>query len=119
MDRRLCDSDFNFLSIIWEHEPLSSMELVELCAGKLGWKKSTVFTMLRKLEDKGLVRNENRRVSSLVTRAQVTHEESARFVEKTFGGSLPGFLVAFMDGRKLSDREADELLRLIEEHRED
>ncbi|MBQ2545003.1 MAG: BlaI/MecI/CopY family transcriptional regulator [Clostridia bacterium] len=116
-NRRLADSDFRFMTVIWDNEPVGSMRLVDLCADALGWKKSTTFTMLRKMCAKGMAKNEHSTVTSLVSREQVRRTESERFVSETFSGSLPGFLVAFMDGKTLSDKEVDELKRLIDEHR--
>lgn len=115
--RRLCESDYRLMSIIWDSEPTSSMNLVRLCAEQLGWKKSTVFTMLRKLSEKGLVRNEDSIVTSLVPREAVQKQESKLFVEQTFSGSLPNFLVSFFGGRTLSEKEAEELKKLIDEYK--
>lgn len=117
--RRLCESDQKFMTVIWENEPVGSSALVALCLEKLGWKKSTTYTMLRKLCEKGLVRNENSVVTSLVPREKVMEHESAAFVEQTFGGSLPSFLVSFFGGRKLGEAEAEELKRLIDGYKED
>lgn len=116
--KRLCESDYRFMSVIWEHEPLTSTKLVELCGEKLGWKKSTTYTMLKKLCEKGLARNEDTVVTALVSREQVQAYESERFVEQTFAGSLPGFLVSFLGGRKISQEEAEQLKRLIDQHKE-
>ena len=116
--KRLCESDYRFMSVIWEHEPLTSTKLVELCGEKLGWKKSTTYTMLQKLCEKGLARNEDTVVTALVSREQVQAYESERFVEQTFAGSLPGFLVSFLGGRKISQEEAEQLKRLIDQHKE-
>ena len=115
---RLCESDYRFLSLIWTSEPVNSTELVRLCGAELGWKKSTVFTMLRKMNAKGLAKNENSVVTSLVSRERVRASESALFMERTFSGSLPDFLVAFLGGKTVSDAEAEELRRLIDAHRE-
>lgn len=114
----LCDSEYRFMQVIWDAAPVSSGRLVELCAGKLGWKKSTTYTVLKKLCGKGLVQNENAMVTVLVRREEVTAEAADRFVGRAFGGSLPSFLTAFMSGKKLSAREAEELKRLIDAHRE-
>ena len=114
----LCESDYRFMSVIWDNEPLTSGELVTHCAQTLGWKKSTTYTMLKRLCERGLVQNENGTVSSLAARDDVRAFESERIVERTFGGSLPGFLAAFLGGKTISDEEAAELKRLIDEHRE-
>ena len=117
--KRLSLGETRFLNIIWDSEPVPSGKLVELCAEKLGWKKSTTYTRLRILEEKGYVRNENSVVRALVSRQTVQAAESAYVVEETFAGSLPGFLVSFLGGRTISDREAEELKRLIDAHREE
>ena len=117
--RILCESDRKFMTVVWENEPVSSNRLVSLCLEKLGWKKSTTYTMLRKLCEKGLVRNENSTVTSLVPREKVMEHESAAFVEQSFGGSLPSFLVSFFGGRKLNEAEAEELKKLIDSCKED
>lgn len=119
MDKfRLCESDFRFMTVIWDHEPVPSGRLVELCAQKLGWKKSTTYTTLKKLCDKGFACNEKTIVSSRVPREQVQACESEYFVERTFGGSLPGFLAAFLGNKRLSPKEVEKLKRLIDEHTE-
>ena len=115
---KLCESDYRFMSVIWDHEPVQSGKLVELCAKKLGWKKPTTYTTLKKLCEKGFAQNENTIVTALVPREQVQAYASAHFVEHTFAGSLPGFLTAFLGGRTISEREAEELKRLIDAHRE-
>ncbi len=115
---KLCESDYRFMCVIWEHEPLSSRELVEHCARELGWKKSTTYTVLKKLCNRGFANNEHTIVTAQVPRSTVQAYESTRFVERAFAGSLPGFLVAFLGEKTLSDREAEELKRLIDEHKE-
>ena len=84
---RLCESDYRFLSLIWDHEPVNSTELVRICASELGWKKSTVYTMVKKLSEKGLVVNEDATVRSLVPREEIQRQESRSFVDQTFSGS--------------------------------
>ena len=115
---KLCESDYRFMTIIWDHEPVPSGKLVELCAEKLGWKKPTTYTTLKKLCDKGFAKNEETIVSSIVPREQVQAYASDHFIEHTFRGSLPGFLAAFLGGKTISDAEAEELKRLIDAHRE-
>ena len=115
---KLCESDYRFMTVIWENQPLPSGELVDLCAQKLGWKKSTTYTTLKKLCEKGFARNENTVVSALIPRERVQAYESEKFVERAFDGSLPSFLAAFLGGKTISQQEAAELKRLIDEHRE-
>ena len=116
-DKRLFESEFRFMTLVWDNEPVSSMKLVELCAAELNWKKSTTFTMLKKMCEKGFAKNDRALVTSCVSRGEVLRSESNRVVSETFSGSLPGFLVAFIDGKTLTDGEVDELKRLIDEHR--
>lgn len=112
---KLFDAEYRFMSIVWELEPVNSTQLCRVCQERLGWKKPTTYTVLRKLGERGLVRNENAVVTALVKREQVQQYESQAVVEKSFGGSLPGFLTAFLGKRKLSREEAEELKRIIEE----
>lgn len=115
---KLCESDYRFMNVIWDNEPLSSRELVEKCAQKLGWKKSTTYTVLKKMCEKGMAENSDSVVSALVPRDMVRAYASERFVENTFEGSLPGFLASFLGGKTISDEEAAKLKRLIDEHKE-
>lgn len=114
---KLCESDYRFMCVIWDNEPLTSGKLVELCASELGWKKSTTYTTLKKLCEKGFAKNENTVVTSLVNKEDVVAYASDHFVNQTFGGSLPQFLVAFLGGKKISEEEAEELKKLIDEHK--
>ena len=115
---RLCESDYRFMNVIWDNEPLSSRALVDLCAGKLGWKKSTTYTVLKKMCEKGIAQNDESVVRALVPRERVQAFASEHFVEHTFGGSLPGFLASFLGGKTISEQEAQQLKRLIDEHKE-
>lgn len=115
---QLAPSEARFADLIWRHEPIGSGELVKLCEKEMGWKKSTTYTVLKKLCERGVFKNENAIVSSLIKKDEFCAKQSRRFVEDTFGGSLPKFLAAFIGGKKLSDRQADELKRLIDEHKE-
>lgn len=118
MELKLSQCDFKFMCIIWESEPLSSRELVELCSEKLGWKKSTTYTTLKKMCEKGFAQNDNTIVSSLVDKNDVQTYAGNQFIENTFSGSLPNFLVSFFNGKKISDKEAEELKKLIDEYKE-
>ena len=112
--KRLSYGESRFLDVIWENEPISSGRLVELCRDLLGWKKSTTYTVLRKLCEKGYFRNEDGAVTSLISREEMNAQESCRFVEDTFGGSLPAFFAAFTSERHLSDRDVEDIRRMIE-----
>ena len=114
--KRLCESDLKLMNVVWDSEPVGSTELVGLCAEKLGWKKSTTYTMLRKMCEKGFLKNEASTVTSIIPRDEVRQNESASVVEQTFEGSLPVFLAAFFGGRRISQKEAAEIKRLIDEH---
>lgn len=116
---KLCESDYRFMTVIWDNEPVASGRLVELCAKELGWKKATTYTTLKKLSEKGFAKNENTIVTSLVPREQVQAFASEHFVEHTFQGSLPGFLAAFLGNKTISEKEAAELKRLIDAHKEE
>ena len=115
---KLCESDFRFMTVIWDNEPVHSGKLVTLCAEAMGWKKPTTYTTLRKLCDKGFAQNVDTIVTSLVPREQVQTFASEYFVDHTFKGSLPGFLTAFLDGKVITDQEAEELKHLIDEHKQ-
>lgn len=114
---KLCDSDYRFMMVVWEHEPLPSGELVKRCQEQLGWKKPTTYTTLRKLCDKGLLQNQNTIVTSLAAKEEVQAQESEYFMNRTFGGSLPAFIASFIGGKELSDQEADEIQHMIDSHR--
>ncbi|MBO5786954.1 MAG: BlaI/MecI/CopY family transcriptional regulator [Clostridia bacterium] len=116
---KLCESDYRFMSVIWDNEPLPSGKLVELCSEKLGWKKPTTYTTLKKMIEKGFAQNSDTIVTALIPRERVQTFASEHFVEHTFNGSLPKFLVSFLGGKKLSDEEAYELKKLIDEHTEE
>jgi len=107
------------MTIVWDHAPIGSGRLVELCAEKLGWKKSTTYTVIKKLSERGFIKNENAVVEVLIPKESVQAEETDYFVERTFDGSLPNFLVAFLSGRKISQKEAEEIKRLIDKYMEE
>lgn len=107
-----------FAEIIWENEPMSSSELSLLAEKALGWKKTTSYTVLKRLCDKGIFQNEKGTVTSLVSKEEFYSIQSEKFVEETFQGSLPAFLAAFTRGKKLSEKEVNELRRLVREYEE-
>lgn len=115
---KLAESEEKFAELIWQNEPIGSGDLVKLCEKEMRWKKSTTYTVLKKLCEKGIFINENSVVSALITKDQYYAKQSIRFVEDTFGGSLPKFLTAFIGGKKLSIHQAEELKKLIDEHKE-
>ena len=107
-----------FADLIWSREPIASSEIVRLAEEELQWKKSTTYTVLKRLCEKGLFRNEGGRVTSRISRRDFYAAQSERFVEETFSGSLPAFLAAFTARRSLSDEEIACLRRMIAEHKE-
>ena len=113
-DYHLGEVEMRFAELIWENEPLGSGELVKLCAEALGWKKSTTYTVLKKLCEKGFFKNEGGTVTSLISEKEMRSRDSHEFVENSFGGSLPAFLAAFASGRKLSEEEVADIRRLID-----
>ena len=116
---KIFDSELKFCEILWTHEPVKSSELVRLCADELGWKKSTTYTVIKRLTERGVVHTENAVVTALVNREDVQSAESRTFVERNFSGSLPGFLNAFVGGKGLTAAEADELRRMIDKFEEE
>ena len=102
-----------FADLIWKYEPLSSRALVALCGEELGWKKSTTYTVLKRLCDKGIFQNENGTVTSRMTKEEYAAAQSEKFLEDTFGGSLPAFLAAFTKRKKLSETELAEVQDII------
>ena len=115
---KLAQSEEKFADLVWRHEPIGSGELVKLCEKELSWKKSTTYTVIKILCEKGIFQNQNAVVTSLIKKDEFYARQSRRFVENTFGGSLPKFLTAFIGSKKLSDRQAEELKKLIDEHKE-
>lgn len=106
-----------FADLIWEHAPISTGELVKLCQEQFDWKRTTTYTMLKRLCQRGLFENENGTVIVLMNKENFQGKQSEQFVSETFGGSLPAFIAAFTKGKSLSDEEADEIQRLIDKSR--
>lgn len=112
---KLFDAEYKFTCLIWDNEPINSTDLVKLSQAVLGWKKSTTYTVLRKLCKRGVLKNEEATVTSIVKKEDAQKYESQMVVEKSFNGSLPQFLTAFLGGKGISNEEAEELKRIIEE----
>ena len=116
-DYKLGAIETRFADLIWNNEPLSSRELVALCEKELNWKKSTTYTILRRLCERGIFRNKDGVVTSLITKTEFHSLQSEEFVEETFNGSFPQFLAAFTKRKKLSEQDIEELQRFIDENR--
>ena len=114
---KVFESEYRFCLILWEHEPIKSSELVNLCQEQLGWKPTTTYTVIKRLSERGVLKNENTIVSSLVSKDEVQASEINEMVEKTFEGSLPAFIAAFTKHQKISDKEIDEVQRMIDRFR--
>ncbi len=115
----ISNSEQNLMEIIWDNEPVKSGNLVTIAFEKLGWKKSTVYTVVKKLTDKGIIKSENAVITSLRQRDDVLGEKSENLINAGYGGSLPMFLTAFLSREKLSREEAEELKKLIDDYTEE
>lgn len=113
---KLAEGEARFAKLIWQSEPIASSELVKRCEKEFGWKKSTTYTVLKKLCERGIFQNENAVVTSLLTEEEFYGYKSRKFVEDSFGGSIPRFLTAFMGEKKLTKKQAEEIKKLIDEH---
>lgn len=111
---KIFESEYRFCLILWDNEPISSRELSELCKEKLGWSKTTTYTVIKRLSDRGVLKNENTVVTSLVSKDEVQVSEIDELMEKKFEGSIPAFIAAFAKSRKLSEKDIEELNRIIE-----
>ena len=114
---KVFESEYRFCLILWEHEPIKSSELVNICKEQLGWKPTTTYTVIKRLSERGVLKNENTIVSSLVTKDEIQASEINEMVEKTFEGSLPAFIAAFTKHQKISDKEIDEVQKMIDRYR--
>ena len=114
---KIFESEYRFCLILWEHEPIKSSELVALCREQLGWKPTTTYTVIKRLSERGVLKNENTVVSTLVTKDEVQAAEINEMVEKTFEGSLPAFIAAFTKHQKLSAKELDAVQAMIDRYR--
>ncbi|MBO5130485.1 MAG: BlaI/MecI/CopY family transcriptional regulator [Oscillospiraceae bacterium] len=115
---KIFESEYRFCLILWEHEPINSTKLVELCKVQLGWSKATTYTVIRRLGERGVLKNENAIVTSLVSKEQAEEAQMEELVEKTFQGSLPAFIAAFSRSKKLTRQEVDQLRALIDSYGE-
>ena len=114
---KVFESEYRFCLVLWEHEPIKSRELVLLCKEQLGWKPTTTYTVIKRLAERGVLKNENTVVTSLVSKEEICAEEVDEFVGKKFGGSLPAFVAAFAKHRALSEKDIDEMQKMIDAYR--
>ena len=117
--QKIYDSEYRFCLILWAHEPVKSKELVRLCKEQLGWKSTTTYTVIKRLSERGVLKNENTVVTSLVSKDAVQAAELDEFVEKTFEGSLPAFVAAFTKRKDITKAEIDSLQAMIDRYREE
>ena len=115
---KIFESEYRFCLILWEHEPVSSGRLVELAKESLGWSKATTYTVIRRLSERGVVKNENAVVTSLVSKEEAQKSRLDEMVEETFEGSMPAFIAAFSKSKRLSKDEVEQLRQLIDSYEE-
>ncbi|MBE6788956.1 MAG: BlaI/MecI/CopY family transcriptional regulator [Ruminococcaceae bacterium] len=111
---RLGEVESHFADIVWQNEPISTKELVELCQNELNWRRTTTYTVLKKLCERGIFKTENSIVTSLISKDEFCAIQSEKFVDDTFEGSLPAFIAAFASRKKLSEKDLDEIRHLID-----
>ena len=114
---KVFESEYRFCLILWENEPIKSSDLVNLCKEQLGWKPTTTYTVIKRLSERGVLKNDNTIVTSLVSKDEVQAAEIDEMVKKTFEGSLPAFIAAFTKHQKISDKELDEVQAMIDRYR--
>ncbi|MBD5534672.1 MAG: BlaI/MecI/CopY family transcriptional regulator [Lachnospiraceae bacterium] len=111
---KVFESEYRFCLILWKYEPINSTKLARICKDELGWSRTTTFTVIRRLSDRGVVKNENATVTSLISKEEIQVAQMDEMMEKTFEGSLPAFIAAFARHQELTDDEMKEILRIIE-----
>ena len=111
---KIHESEYRFCLIMWEHEPVTAVELVKLCQEQLGWKRTTTYTVIKRLGERGVLKNENSIITSLVSKDEAQTFEIDELVEKRFEGSLPAFIAAFTKHQDMSEEELDEVQRMID-----
>jgi len=116
---KIFESEYKFCLLLWENEPVNSTTLVKLCKEKLGWSKATTYTVIRRLSERGVVKNENATVTALVSKAEAQRARLDEMVAETFEGSIPAFIAAFSRGKKLTREEAAQLRDLIDRYEEE
>ena len=116
---KIFDSEYKFFLLLWDVEPINSTQLAALCKERLGWSKATTYTVIRRLSQRGIVKNENATVSSLVSKQEVQRSRIQKMVDETFEGSMPAFLAAFSGGKRLTRQEVDQLQAMIDRYQEE
>ena len=116
---KVFESEYKFCLILWENEPIKSGNLVKLCKERLGWKSTTTYTVIKRLSERGVIKNENTIVSSLVSKEQIQTAEIEELVEKKFAGSIPAFLTAFTKSQQLTADEIQEMQQMIDRFRKE
>ena len=111
---KVFESEYRFCLLLWKYEPVNSTKLARICKDELGWSRTTTFTVIRRLSDRGVVKNENATVTSLISKETIQAAQMDEMMEKTFEGSLPAFIAAFARRQELSDHDVKEILRIIE-----
>ena len=114
---KIFESEYRFCLILWENEPINSTKLAALCKEQLGWSKATTYTVIRRLAERGVLKNENATVSSLVTKEQAQVSELEQLVDRTFEGSIPSFIAAFARSKRLTEEEIAQLQQLIDNYK--
>ena len=110
---KIFESEYRFCLLLWENEPIKSPELAKLCLDKLGWKPSTTYTVIKRLSERGVLKNEKTVVTSLISKEEAQASEIDELVERRFGGSLPAFIATFTKHQKLTESEINELQTMI------
>ena len=113
---KIFESEYRFCLLLWEHEPVNSTKLVAVCKEELGWSKATTYTVIRRLAERGVLKNENAMVTSLVSKEEAQGSRLAEMVEETFEGSIPAFIAAFSRTKRLSKADVDQLQALIDSY---
>ncbi len=116
---KIFESEYRFCLILWENEPVDSSQLVKLCHAQLGWSKSTTYTVIRRLAERGVLKNENTVVTALISKEEAQNSRLREMVDETFEGSMPAFIAAFSRSKKLTRSEVDQLRALIDSYQED
>ena len=116
---KIFESEYRFCLLLWDNEPVNSTKLVELCKEQLGWSKATTYTVIRRLSERGVVKNENTIVSALISKEEAQKSRLEEMMEETFEGSMPAFLAAFSKSKRLSKSEVEQLQKMIDSFQEE